>query len=173
MFSNILIGLLFLLACILLLWQISNIIAVYSGSLFVKADKENVKKVLQDFAKKDLIFYELGCGNGDILLLANDLKMKAVGFEIAPFYYILSKLRTSLRKNIKVKYSNILKVDLSHADIIYCYLLPPLLKKLSIKFKKELKNNTIIISTGFPIDNLKLVREYKINSRKFFVYKII
>lgn len=171
MFSTILILFLFLIACVLLLWQVSNIIAVYYGSLFVKADKENVKKVLQKFAKKDLIFYELGCGNGDILLLANDFEMKAVGFEIAPFYYIQSKLRTLFRKNIIVKYSNILKVDLSRADIIYCYLLPPLLEKLSIKFQKELKNNTIIISTGFPIDNLKLVRKLEINSRKFFVYK--
>ena len=173
MFSNILIGFLFLLACILLLWQISNITAVYYGCLFVKADKNNVQTLLQKFAKKDLIFYDLGCGNGDILLLANNLKMQATGFEIAPFYYLQSKLRTIFKKDIKVKYSNILKVDLNRADIIYCYLLPQLLKKLSIKFQKELKNNTIIISASFPIDNLKLVREYKINSRKYFVYKNI
>lgn len=173
MFSTVLILFIFLVACVLLLWQLSNIVAVYYGSLFVKADKENVKKVLQEFAKKDLIFYDLGCGNGDILLLADDLKMKAVGYEIAPFYYMLSKIRTSLRKNISVKYSNILKVDLSKADIIYCYLLPPLLKKLVPKFQKELKKNAVVISTGFPIDNLKLVRKLEINSRKFFVYENI
>lgn len=173
MLSNILIGFVFLLACILLLWQISNLVAIYYGCLFVKADKENVQKVLQKFAKKDLIFYELGCGNGNILLLADDLKMQATGFEIAPFYYIQSKLRTLFRKNILVKYSNILKVDLNHADIIYCYLLPPLLIKLSIKLRKELKRNAVVISTGFPIDNLKLICEYKINTRKFFVYKNI
>ena len=173
MLINILIGFLFLLACILLLWQISNIIAVYYGSLFIKADKNNVKKVLQKFAKKDLIFYELGCGNGDILILASNLKMNVTGFEIAPFYYIQSKLRTLFRKKILVKYSNILNIDLNNADIIYCYLLPPLLKKLSIKFQKEIKKNAVVISAGFPIDNLHLVRNYKINSRNFFVYKVI
>ena len=173
MLSTILIIFFFLLACVLLLWQVSNIIAVYYGSLFVKADKENVKKILQRFSKRDLIFYDLGCGNGDILLLANDFEMRAIGYEVAPFYYIQSKLRTFFKKNISVKYANILKTDLSQADIIYCYLLPPLLEKLSIKFKKEIKKNAVVISAGFPINNLKIVRKLEINSRKFFVYKNI
>lgn len=171
MLSIILVILFLLITCILFFWQISNLLAIYYGSLFVKTKRENIKKILQDLAKKDLVFYDLGCGNGDILLLADDFKMKAVGFEIAPFYYTLSKLRTLFRKNITVKYLNILKADISGADIIYCYLLPPLLKKLSLKFRSDIKKNAIVISAGFPIDNLKLFQEYEIGSRKFFVYK--
>lgn len=173
MLINILIVFLFLIALVLLLWQISNLIAICSGCLYVKADKENVRQVLTDFAKKDSIFYDLGSGNGEILILANDFQMKVTGFEIAPFYYIVSRLRTIFKKDIRVKYGNILKADLSSADIIYCYLLPALLQKLSIKFLHELKKDAVIISVGFPMNNLKLIREYDIKTRKFFVYKKI
>lgn len=171
MLINILIVFLFLIASVLLFWQISNLVAICSGCLYVKANKANVRTVLNDFAKKDLIFYDLGSGNGDVLMLADEFKMKTFGFEIAPFYYFESRWRTIFKKDIQVKYGNILKADISSADIIYCYLLPPLLQKLSSKFSLELKKNAVLISAGFPIENLKLIREYDIKSRKFFVYK--
>jgi len=70
-----------------------------------------------------------------------------------------------------VKYANINNVDLSKADVVYCYLLPEMLSKLALKFKKELKKDCRLISIGFPIKALKNGTEQHINNRKAFIYK--
>lgn len=156
----------------LFLWQFSNLISVFYGSPYVMMDKIVIREALKlANLKKGEIFYDLGCGNGDVLIEAAKMGAKATGFEISPYYYIYAKLKTQAFKNIKVKYRDINKVDFSKADVIYCYLLPEFLKKLASKFRKEMKKSSRLISVGFPIPMLKNEIVSSIDKHKIFIYK--
>lgn len=168
---NFILFLLILFSLILFLWASSNLVSVLNGCLYAQTDISSVKKVLKLFAKKNLNFTELGSGNGDVLIEANRLGMKAKGYEISPFYFLLSKLKTLFNKKIKIEFRDFRHINLNKADIIYCYLNPKILEKLSFKFKKELKKGSILISAGFPIPNLTEIETKKIKNRTYFIYK--
>lgn len=157
----------------LLFWQASNIVSVIFGSPYVMADKKIICQALKlTGLKKDEIFYDLGCGNGDVLIEAAKIGAEARGYEISPLFYLWARLRTAKYSNIKIDYQNIFKADLAKADVIYCYLWPKMLEKLASKFKGELKTGSRIVSVGFPIKALKNGTEYHINSRKVFIYTL-
>lgn len=156
----------------------SNIISVLSGSPYVMADKKVVRGSLKAAGlKKGDIFYDLGCGNGDVLIEAEKMGVKAIGYEISPYYYILAKIRTLNKPNIKVKYQNINNINLSKADVVYCYLLPRFLKKLSSQFQKKIKAGSRLISIGFPIKKspnfapAEIRDKYIFQNHKVYIYK--
>lgn len=169
----------------ILLWQISNIISVFFGCPYVKTNRDTIRKALKLVEiKKGDIFYDLGCGNGDVVIEASKLGAQCIGYEISPYYYILSKIRIWIylffagakNKYISIEFKNIQDVDLRKADVVYCYLLPKFLEKLSSKLKKELKPSARIISIGFPIKNstfsarVKKVEKYQIKNHLVFIY---
>lgn len=168
LFLNILI---FLIAITLLFWQASNIISIIYGCVYVQSDTLTAQKVISKFARKNTKFYELGSGNGVVLKIAARLGMKAEGFEISPFYYLLSKLNTIRYKNIKIHLSNVMDVELKKADIIYCYFTPKFLNHLKSKFEKDIKKNTILISKGFAIKYFKNPQKIKVENRSYYIYK--
>ena len=92
---------LFLLVLILLFWQFSNIISIFYGCPYVMADKKVIKKAIEiSGLKKRDIFYDLGCGRGDVLIEAAKLGAKCTGIEISPYYYIYVKIKTCLWSKI-------------------------------------------------------------------------
>lgn len=178
-----------LLSITIFIWQLSNIVSIIYGVPYVTIDKKVIRKALElSNLKKNEIFYDLGCGKGDVLLFAAKIGAVTTGFEISPYYYIYSKIRvfyhnkrdglynkmcSSVKsRKIKVKFQNIYTTDLSKVDVVYCYLLPKMMEKLALKFKKELRKNCRIISISFPIKNLELLKKAEFNNRKIFIYKI-
>ena len=158
----------------LLFWQASNIISVIFGSPYVMVDKKLICRALKLVGlKKGEIFYDLGCGNGDVLIEAAKIGAKVRGYEISPFFYLWARLRTAKYSNIKIDYQNIFKADLAKADVIYCYLWPKMLEKLAPKFKRELKSDSRLISIGFPIENLDQEKQFEINRHKIYIYPIL
>lgn len=161
-----------IIAIVILLWQISNLVSVFFGSPYVTVHKEVIVKALENATiKKDDIFYDLGCGKGDVLILAEKFGVKVFGFEISPFYYLWAKLRTLKQPNIQIKYQNINNASLKKADVVYCYLLPKFLEKLSTKFQKELKSGARLISISFPIRGLKEKIKLKYQKYTIYIYK--
>lgn len=135
------------------------------------ADKQVIREALKLAGlEKGEIFYDLGSGNGDVLIEAAKMGARACGYEISPIYYLCAKARTSKYPKIKIAYKNIFNVDLSKADIVYCYLMPEMLLKLVPRFKSELKAGSRLVSVGFPIKKMRKLRERKINSHKIFIY---
>jgi len=167
----ILFVILLIISAILFIWQFSNIISIFAGSLYVKTDRELILFALKKAdVKKNDIFYDLGSGNGDVLIAAQKFGAKARGVEISPFYYLLSEIRTILNPNIKIIFGNINKVNLTNVDIVYCYLLPKFLKKLKTKFLKEKPKK--IISIGFEIPGLPNKKIYHFRDHKVYVYSL-
>lgn len=96
---------------------------------------------------------DLGSGNGKVLRMAKKHfeTIECLGYELAPWPYILSKLHKT--KTIR---KSIFDADLNDVDVIYVYLLPKLLKKLSNKFAElKARNPSVkIVSPVFKIDGL-------------------
>lgn len=163
------------ITCLLLLvfifWEFSNIVSLIFGGPFDKTPKEQIKKAFQIAnLKPNEIVYDLGSGNGRaVVMAALDFKARAFGFEVSPWFYLISLWNIKRAKITKAKiiFGDLRKADLKKADVIYLYLMPKLIKKLSEKFK-YLKPNTRIISFKFPIEGLKLWRK----EGKIYVYKI-
>ena len=126
--------------------------------------------------EKGKIFYDLGSGTGRELIVASkEFKLNSMGFELSPILFLISKLNLFLNQTkSRVLMKNFYKADLSGADIIFCFLTSKTMKKLSPKFKKELKNGTKIISYCFKIPNWEPVKIINTdNPGKVFIYEKI
>jgi cyclopropane fatty-acyl-phospholipid synthase-like methyltransferase len=99
-------------------------------------------------------FYDLGSGDGRALTAAVKIfGAQAKGFELSFPLYIYSRLIIFLKgcaPKAQVSWKNFYNVDLSQADVIFCYLTPTALAKLEHKFYKEMKKGArlVVFSTS-------------------------
>lgn len=134
---------------------------------------------LAKVGKKDKI-YDLGCGSGSALIIANrEFGAKGIGIEIDPARVLWAKWNVWRKraKGIQIVKKNFFDVNLSDATVLYIYLVPNALKRLVPKFMKELKPGTQIVSYVYDLPEvlfkgkLKLVNHDKEN--KVFLYEVI
>lgn len=168
---------LFLILGVLLI-LISTLITFFITKVpFVISSKRVKNEILKvaDIKEND-VFYDLGCGIADLLILADKkYKAKTFGYEISPIPYIIAKLNICINKSkAKVFCSNFFSADLSNADIIFCYLIPSINIRLKNKLEKELKKGTKIISYAFSFPGWKISRKIILKNRNnntpIFVY---
>ncbi len=122
--------------------------------------------------KKGDLVYDLGSGEGTALLIsAKEFGAKGLGVEIDPIRYLFSKILlkvNGLSKTVIIKRRNLFSEDLSGASVVFVYLVPKALDKLTPKFKKELKKGTRIVSFRYEI-NLPLEKFDKENNIRLYV----
>ncbi len=152
---------------------------LYLAVPYVPSKKSVIKKMIQAAGlKKNDTVYDLGCGDGRLLIAAEKkAKVKSIGFEIAPLVYLLARLRTLImRSRAQVRFANFFNANLRQANVIFCYLFPNILPNLAKKIKKECKRGTRVISNTFRIPGLKLTKMFAKNPKKglptIYVYKI-
>lgn len=113
------------------------------------------KDILPRFSGKSRLktkrCYDLGSGGGDLILfVAGAGAKKAVGFEISPWPFCVSVLKSFFSENAFFRFQNFFKADLKEADIVYVYLTQPFLKPLAEKLEKEFKGTVISLGSPFP-----------------------
>jgi hypothetical protein len=127
------------------------------------------------------ILYDLGCGDGRILLTAiQEFNVdKAIGFELNPQMVEATRLKirnAQLDNRISVHNINFFEVELSPATIITLYLTTSGNAKLRPKFRKELGKGTRIVSHDFPITDWTTIKPeggaYEIRDHKIFLYQV-
>jgi len=101
--------------------------------------------ILAKVGKKDIV-YDLGCGTGKALIIADKkFGAKGVGIEIDPIRSLLAKFNVwKARSNVKIIKNNFYNINLSSATVIYMYLVPRAMGRLTQKLLKELKPGTRI-----------------------------
>ncbi|MBU0636621.1 SAM-dependent methyltransferase, partial [Patescibacteria group bacterium] len=67
---------------------------------------------------------------------------------------------------------NLFNINLSDANLIYCYLNLKTMDKLKEKFNKECKSGAIIISYQFPMHNINPQKIIQLDKDKVYFYKI-
>lgn len=115
-------------------------------------DKKNSKKPL--LGKK---FYELGSGDGRIVMEAATLGADSVGIEQSMLRVLYSKFFAWKKglENTRFIHGDVFKQNYNDADIIFIYLLPKGVAKLEPILKKEMKKNAIVMTQTFHFKNWK------------------
>jgi hypothetical protein len=106
------------------------------------------------------LLYELGSGDGKVLIHAAKKGYKAVGYEINPLLYAISMVRTrKYRNSIQIILGNYWKADISKADGVYVFLLDRFMERLDKKLCSELRPGTKLASYVFKIPGKKPIME--------------
>lgn len=127
--------------------------------IFVPTPQSVVDKML-DLAeiKPGDILYDLGCGDGRIVVTAaKKYGIKAIGVDIDPNR--IKESQENVKNNnvghlVTIKQADIFELDFSEASVVTLYLLPKLNVKLMPKLAK-LKPGTRIISHDFDMRGAK------------------
>ena len=124
------------------------------------------------------VVYDLGCGDGRILISAVRLyHCRAVGVELSRDIYERTCLRIqslSLTDRISVIHGNALHTDLSPADVVTLYLMTSTNERLKPQFERYLKPGARVVSHDYEIHGWKAAKEeeVKVDGRphKIFLY---
>jgi len=138
--------------------------------VFVATPQEVVDKMLElAKVKKGDLVYDLGCGDGRIVVTAaKKYGCKAVGYEINPLQ--VKESLENVEKNkvghlVTIEEKDIFTLDLSKATVITLYLLPDLNVKLIPQLEK-LKPGSRIVSHDFDMKGVKPDKLLKLTSNK-------
>ena len=125
---------------------------------FLPTPQEVVDKMLElaEVTKDDLI-YDLGCGDGRIVVTAaKKYGCKGVGYDIDPERVIESLKnveKNNVQKLVRIEQKDIFTLDLSDASVISLYLLTSLNVKLIPQLEK-LKPGSRIVSHDFDMEGI-------------------
>ena len=124
---------------------------------FVPTPIDVVDKMLELAAvKKDDVVYDLGSGDGRIVIrAAKKYGARAVGIEMDPF--LLKKARQDAKAAgvahlVEFRSEDALQTDLSQATVVTLYMLPWFNAKLAPNLKKHLKPGARIVAHDFGIE---------------------
>jgi len=111
--------------------------------------------------------YDLGCGDGRVLIAAVEkYQAKAIGVEIDP--KIAAKAQTAIKKEgidtqARVIKGDLLKVDLTGADVVVIYLERELNQQLRPRLEKYLKPGARVVSHDYPVPGWKASKVDSVN----------
>ncbi|MBW8038858.1 MAG: methyltransferase domain-containing protein [Planctomycetes bacterium] len=138
--------------------------------VFVPTPQDVVDKMLElAGVTKDDLLYDLGCGDGRIVVTAaKRYGCRAIGYDIDP-----NRVRESLAnvaKNnvghlVSIEQKDVFTLDLSKANVITLYLLPKLNVKLIPQLEK-LGPGSRIVSHDFSMEGVKPDKVIKLDSNK-------
>jgi len=99
---------------------------------------------------------DIGCGDGRVLRAAKRrYNVRGLGFEVNFLAYLIARVRSSGIEGIQIRWGNFWKVDLSDADVVFCYLFPDVMERLAKKLEAELSPGARVISCNFSIPGWK------------------
>ncbi len=132
---------------------------------FVPTPQVVVDKMLElaEVGKDDVLF-DLGCGNGIIVVSAAEKGARAVGFDVDP--QRIRETEQNIRRHgvgdrAQALQQDIFTLDLSDADVVTLYLLPSLNEKLIPQLEK-LKPGARVVSHDFVMGGIKPTKIAKV-----------
>jgi len=106
--------------------------------------------------KKGDILYDLGCGDGRIVIeAAKRAGIRAVGIDIDPERIRESEenaIKAGVQKMVEFRCQNIFEADFSDATVVTMYLLPDVNIRLRPTILRKLRPGTRIVSHSFDMD---------------------
>jgi SAM-dependent methyltransferase len=104
--------------------------------------------------KHGKVVYDLGCGDGRIVLEAAKRGAIATGYEFSFPTFLIAFVRTRGTQNAHVRFANFWKQDYRNANVIFCYLLVEPMKRFYSDIWPTLKPGCRVVSHVFKIDSL-------------------
>jgi len=128
---------------------------------------ENVVEKMMEAAKigKDDVLYDLGCGDGRIVITAaKKFGIKAKGFDIDPVRVAESRenvKKAKVEHLVTIEQKDIFTIDLSPASVVTLYLLPELNVKLIPQLEK-LKPGSRIVAHDFDMEGVEYEKTWTV-----------
>ncbi len=147
-------------------------------SPFVESPTYVVRKMLQlAEPKPDEILYDMGSGDGRILIMAaKEFQLRCIGIEIRQDLFKRSMdevKRLNLESRINIINKDFFNVNISDADIVTLYLNASANEKLRPKLEKELRTGTRVISHDYEIRGWKPTKIVKNNPTGHKIYSYV
>jgi predicted RNA methylase len=127
--------------------------------IFVPTPQNVVDKMLElAQLRKGDVLYDLGCGDGRIVVTAaKKYGVKAIGFDIDP--QRIKEARENVASNgvgnlVEIRHADIFETDLKPANVVTLYLLPELNVRLMPQLK-QLRTGSRIVSHDFDMRGAK------------------
>ncbi|UCD81283.1 MAG: class I SAM-dependent methyltransferase [Desulfobacterales bacterium] len=148
------------------------------GALYVSTARARIAAVVEAVPMKPgQLLVDLGCGDGRILRYTRkNWGVRAIGYEVNLLAYLKARVLSIGLKNIEIRLKNFWSQNLADADVVFCYLYPDVMQKLSDKLKGELKPGTVVVSCNFALPGFQLVRVLRpaglLHNDPIYVYKV-
>ena len=117
---------------------------------------------LADVKKTDIV-YDLGCGDGRIVITAaKNLGARGVGIDINPVRIGEAKenaKKAGIEKLVRFEENDLFEADIHEATVVTLFLLPHINLKLRPKLLQDLKPGTRIVSNTFDMGDWKPEKE--------------
>jgi SAM-dependent methyltransferase len=98
--------------------------------------------------------YELGCGDGRLVVACARAGAQVTGFEVALIPYLVARARCVFGRlpNAHVRYADFWKADFSQADVLFFFLTPKIYKRMQEKCERECTPGTRVVAYVWPFD---------------------
>jgi SAM-dependent methyltransferase len=126
--------------------------------------------------KKTDIVYDLGCGDGRIVILAAKLYgAHGVGIDINPER--IQEARANARQAgvedlVKFEENDLFAAGIQNATVVTLYLLPAINLKLRPKLLSDLKPGTRVVSHSFDMGDWKPEKEESVDGANIYLWTI-
>jgi ubiquinone/menaquinone biosynthesis C-methylase UbiE len=153
-------------------------VLLVSVAPFVQTPLEVAKKMLElAEVKPGETLYDLGCGDGRLILLAaRDRGAISTGIDLREDLLERAKteiVRLGLQDEVNVIQGNFFDVDISAANVVTLYLTSSANERLRPKLEKELKVGCRIVSHDFKVPGWKPVQVYdELLGHTIYTYRI-
>jgi SAM-dependent methyltransferase len=126
-------------------------------------------------AGKTDVVYDLGCGDGRIVVSAAKLGARGVGIDINPERIKEANdnaKAAGVTERVDFRNEDLFTTDISPATVVTLYLLPARLTKLRPKLWKELKPGTRIVAHDFDLGDWKPEQTVELEGHRLFFWTI-
>ncbi|UCF92769.1 MAG: class I SAM-dependent methyltransferase [Desulfobacterales bacterium] len=153
------------------------VLPITQGAVYVSSSRVRIAAFLDAVPMPaGQLLIDLGCGDGRVLRQARArYDVRAVGYEINPLAYLQARLRCWGLKDVGIRRQNFWRTRLSEADVVFCYLYPDVMGRLSDKLNAELKPGAVVVSCNFALPGwtpAKVVRPgSSLHNDPIFIYK--
>jgi len=152
---------------------------------YVPTTEAAVKKMLElAGVTKDDVVYDLGCGDGRIVVAAAKVYgAKAVGIDINP--QRIKEANENAKKAgvealVRFEENDLFEAKISEATVVTMFLLSNINLKLKPKLLRELKPGTRLVSNTFDMGDWKAEKEVEVEgddeetflSRRLFLWRV-
>jgi ribosomal protein L11 methylase PrmA len=123
------------------------------------------------------VLYDLGCGDGRIVVAAARRGAGGIGIEIDPRLVEWARanvLAEQVGERVKIQNQDLFLTDLSPASVIALYILPEMNRRLRPKLFRELKLGARVVANGFEVPGWKPDRVVEVPTRYLhaFLYSV-
>ena len=121
------------------------------------------------------VVYDLGCGDGRIVVSAAKLGARGIGIDIDP--QRVTEANQNVQRNgvgdrVKILNQDLFTTDFSDASVVTLYLLPVLNMRLRPILWKTLKPGTRVVSHDFDMEDWKPERTLDVDGARIYYWTI-